>query len=1035
MNSARKKEMSTKYFILLLVSLSLVINLTGAQTIIPLQNPGLNEPCSTSSSPDCPDYWDDGPDDYGSEYWSFGYQSSTVYEGCKSFYGGASGVRIGQTTEEFIQANTIYTISLYVSHTSTSQPDIGKGQIILKAVDPDDPLNFDDHIVCFESPLHYIDSLATGWQYISFQWDTQLVSEDLLSRLLGRKLRICLWPKGGCWMDMVSLTKEPSPGTCGVSINETGGITRVSEGGTIPDTYLLVLDAQPNSDVHISIRPNVNGNDINLGAGADTPITLTFTSADYSTPQSVPVTAVDDTLFEGTETAEIAHTVSSNDPRYNGISVPMVAVQITDNDHLCDLNNDAHIDIQDLLVFTQCWLLLCDLDKWCDGADLTGLLGQTENPGTVDMADWRIFSNCWDDDGNPTIPRIMRNTLLWKTGSLFYSFSSIVNINCNVFHCFPKPSSDITGFRPPVPVQQWVDSTWENEVAQLHNENITAYASQSSNIFVPSVFTTYGLNPADYYARDPQGNPESYSSYSSACINNPNWMNLHEQTTRIYADAGFDGIWFDLNCYANTGAFFCHCSYCQAKWTDYLNSQGLSPATALPTRTNGTDMTQTVNQHHLRWRWQCWEDAWQAMFDKVKQDYPHFAFCQNLGFGTNSRPEGVYMHSMTDLYDYVHIEEYGHSCAPYSDIPSYLMGLAAGNGKQTTLVQNNDPTPNCLQHKLFIAEGYAAGGATQPGYSRCTSETGDYFDFIEAHEDYYADLKSMANVAVVLSWWSKAIYEYPNDLNPGYWMGQMLLDMHVPFDYIIAERDLGDPGDLLAKYKTVILTDFACMTDQQINTLNTYLNNGGGIIATYNTGKYNDKYVLRSPSGLNLITGQNITSTCQLNIGSGRFAYFSNRPEKEHWDNNPRQLDKGGSLTYPTLPSAAVIDAMYWVFNDSLPLVTDANITTAIILKKQTDNARGEDTILIHLVNYNVYPDASFLTPDNDIVLTVTIPSGKTISEVTVISPDFATPLIPQPITGWTQTNNKLQLTLDTLQYYSVVIIKMDKDISCCYPD
>jgi beta-galactosidase GanA len=107
-------------------------------------------------------------------------------------------------------------------------------------------------------------------------------------------------------------------------------------------------------------------------------------------------------------------------------------------------------------------------------------------------------------------------------------------------------------------------------------------------------------------------------------------------------------------------------------------------------------------------------------------------------------------------------------------------------------------------------------------------------------------------VGVVSSSWSKIIYEQTSSskVSPAHYMGQMLLDMLVPFEYIITESDITDVNELLANYKAIILPHFPSMTDAQINVHHDYLHNGGAVYATYNKGKYDDDRVTRSPQGL-----------------------------------------------------------------------------------------------------------------------------------------------------------------------------------------
>ena len=79
--------------------------------------------------------------------------------------------------------------------------------------------------------------------------------------------------------------------TVGFTIVETGGSTTVAESGTT-DTFTIVLNAQPDTDVVFAITSSDTGE-----ATVNTP--LTFTSANWDTPQTVTVTGADDNIIDG----------------------------------------------------------------------------------------------------------------------------------------------------------------------------------------------------------------------------------------------------------------------------------------------------------------------------------------------------------------------------------------------------------------------------------------------------------------------------------------------------------------------------------------------------------------------------------------------------------------------------------------------------------------------------------------------------------------------------------------------------------------
>lgn len=110
--------------------------------------------------------------------------------------------------------------------------------------------------------------------------------------------------------------------TGGITVVESGGNTAVTEGGP-NDTYTLVLNTQPTGNVVISF---------NTGTQIQAIPNATFTPANWNTPQTITVIAVDDPDAEGNHNGTIAHTVASGDSNYNGMAVPNITVAITDND-------------------------------------------------------------------------------------------------------------------------------------------------------------------------------------------------------------------------------------------------------------------------------------------------------------------------------------------------------------------------------------------------------------------------------------------------------------------------------------------------------------------------------------------------------------------------------------------------------------------------------------------------------------------------------------------------------------------------------
>jgi hypothetical protein len=109
----------------------------------------------------------------------------------------------------------------------------------------------------------------------------------------------------------------------GVLVSESGGATSVTEGADT-DTYTVTLTRAPSADVTINITTD--------SQVSVSPASLTFTTVNWATPQTVTVTTVNDALVESTHTGLISHDLSSSDLSFGGLPIAGVTVTIIDND-------------------------------------------------------------------------------------------------------------------------------------------------------------------------------------------------------------------------------------------------------------------------------------------------------------------------------------------------------------------------------------------------------------------------------------------------------------------------------------------------------------------------------------------------------------------------------------------------------------------------------------------------------------------------------------------------------------------------------
>jgi hypothetical protein len=121
----------------------------------------------------------------------------------------------------------------------------------------------------------------------------------------------------------VAVTDNDQAVAASVTVTQSGGSTAVTEGGAT-DTVSVVLSKQPTANVSVTVN---GGADVNVAGPGGTlagSATLTFTPSNWNTAQTVTVSAVNDTLVEGPETANLTFSASSTDASYNNLAIAPV---------------------------------------------------------------------------------------------------------------------------------------------------------------------------------------------------------------------------------------------------------------------------------------------------------------------------------------------------------------------------------------------------------------------------------------------------------------------------------------------------------------------------------------------------------------------------------------------------------------------------------------------------------------------------------------------------------------------------------------
>ena len=113
--------------------------------------------------------------------------------------------------------------------------------------------------------------------------------------------------------------------TAGITVTPTSGLTTTEAGGTA--TFTIVLNSQPTADVTIGLSSN------DTTEGTVSAASVTFTTANWNTPQTITVTGVNDAIDDGNIAYSIVTAAAvSGDPNYDDLDASDVSVTNTDDD-------------------------------------------------------------------------------------------------------------------------------------------------------------------------------------------------------------------------------------------------------------------------------------------------------------------------------------------------------------------------------------------------------------------------------------------------------------------------------------------------------------------------------------------------------------------------------------------------------------------------------------------------------------------------------------------------------------------------------
>ncbi len=172
------------------------------------------------------------------------------------------------------------------------------------------------------------------------------------------------------------------------------------------------------------------------------------------------------------------------------------------------------------------------------------------------------------------------------------------------------------------------------------------------------------------------------------------------------------------------------------------------------------------------------------------------------------------------------------------------------------------------------------------GEDRRWQKTGvDYFGWTAKHDAHLRGRRSIANIGVVFGQSTQLLYpgpgpagararDYMHDTTQGLY--DALLHGRFAFDFVHEDR-LGP--EHVSKYRALLLPNIAMLSDRQCGQIRDYVKSGGSVMASFETGLYDEDLKPREEFGLADVFG--ISKAGEV-LGTGGSNAYYGRIERKH---------------------------------------------------------------------------------------------------------------------------------------------------------
>ena len=153
-----------------------------------------------------------------------------------------------------------------------------------------------------------------------------------------------------------------------------------------------------------------------------------------------------------------------------------------------------------------------------------------------------------------------------------------------------------------------------------------------------------------------------------------------------------------------------------------------------------------------------------------------------------------------------------------------------------------------------------------------------YFNWMAKHDVHFVNKRSIADIGVVIGQRTNLFYNPPRGVPMRQYMDGLyyaLLEGRFLFDFVHEEKL---SLESIRKYRALLLPNTALLSDRQCDQLRAYVEAGGSLLATFETGLYNERNRRRSDFALSDVFG--IRKAGEI-VGTTGNAYLA-RIERPH---------------------------------------------------------------------------------------------------------------------------------------------------------